>query len=198
MSRVAPVPGGATDDDDSRADNPRSGKFATMAPNQETTSDRIETVVYPTMLGSTTSACRTTTIDETTTTVNVKGLRTTSTRDGLSFTPRTPTSSPTTATTRTGGGPRSSNLLKRKKIRHRGPHTETDQPVRPTTADVSWVRPCCLQRTGVVRDLPVYPPRTTTARQGLGRRFEPTESRVRGRHAPCYQHRVPYTLGRDR
>ena len=67
MSRIAPVPEGAADDDDSLADNPRSGIFATMAPNltanQETTSDRIETVVHSTMLGSTTSACRTMTID---------------------------------------------------------------------------------------------------------------------------------------
>ena len=63
MSKVTPVPGGAADDDDSPADNPRSGIIATMAPNvgltanQETTSDRIETVVYSTMLCSTTSAC---------------------------------------------------------------------------------------------------------------------------------------------
>ena len=53
------------------------------------------------------------TIDETTTTANVKGSRAASTRDGLSFTPKPPTSSPTTAMTRIGGGLRSSNLLKR-------------------------------------------------------------------------------------
>ena len=33
MLRVAPVPGDAADDDDSPADNPGSGIFATMAPN---------------------------------------------------------------------------------------------------------------------------------------------------------------------
>ena len=33
MSRVAPVPGGAADDDDSPADNPRPGIIAAMAPN---------------------------------------------------------------------------------------------------------------------------------------------------------------------
>ena len=66
--------GGAADVDDSPADNPRPGRIGTMAPNvapyanQETTSDRIETVVYSTTLDSTTSACRMMTIDETTTT----------------------------------------------------------------------------------------------------------------------------------
>ena len=54
-----------------------------LTANQETTSDRIETVVYSTTLGSTTSACRTMTIDKTTTTANVKGLHTASTQNGM-------------------------------------------------------------------------------------------------------------------
>ena len=126
MSRVAAVPDDAADDDDSPADNPRSGIFATMAsnvgpygePGDDQRPDRDGRLLDDARFDD--AACRTTTINETTMrTGNVKGLRTASTRDGLSFTARPHTSSPTTVTI--DGGARSSNLLKRTNIRHRGP-----------------------------------------------------------------------------
>ena len=153
-SRVALVAGGAADDDDSPADNPRPGRNAKFAPNVRTYGepgddqrpDRDGRLLDDTWLDDVGLLYDDDRRDDDN--CQRQGLsRTASTREGLSFTSRPPTSRPTTATTRTGGGPRSSNLLKRTNIHHRGPRTATDRPATPTdNQDVTWVSPCCLQR----------------------------------------------------
>ena len=165
MSRVAHVPGGAADHDDSPADYPRSGIFATMAPNVGPYSEpgddqrpdrdgrllddaRFDDVGLP---------------DDDDRLDYDNGQRQ---RLAYRFNARRAViyakATYEQPTTRTGGGQRSSNLLKRTKIHHRGPRTETDQPLRPTTTDVTWVSPWYLQNTCSSLPGPVYPLCTMT------------------------------------